>query len=189
MIQQQQVDEDFQIAPKFYSRVEGLTERYGRTAEVTLSQLDIQEEFEVEPVAMSMLSVDDDIRRGAAQQLVEMAAQLPNVVDPYYAARFYAGTIRGVDPDKAVPPPKPPSPPPPKFSVGLAIKFPELPPEMQAQILQGLGGQVTPDVQQELNLQSTLEGINKMSNAADSASNLLSDEQAQDEEPETALSK
>jgi hypothetical protein len=176
MMQQQQVDEDFQITPKFYSRVEGLTERYGRTAEVTLSQLDIQEEFEVEPVAMSMLSVDDDLRRQAAQQLVQMSAQMPGIVDPHYAARFYAGTIRGIDPDKAVPPPPPvpPSPPPPKFAVNIAVKWPELPAEIQAQILQGAGGQITPAILEELQHAGTLEAVKKTGEAADAAGNIMS---------------
>jgi len=176
MMQQQQVDEDFQIRPKFYSRVEGLTERYGRTAEVTLSQLDIQEEFEVEPVAMSMLSVDDDLRRQAAQQLVQMSAQMPGIVDPHYAARFYAGTIRGIDPDKAVPPPSPapPSPPPPKFAVNVTIKWPELPAEIQAQLLQGAGGQITPAILEELQHAGTLEAVKKTGEAADAAENIMS---------------
>lgn len=189
MLQQQEMDEQYQIAQKYTAKVEGLTERYGKTSAVSLSHMDIQEEFEVEPVAMSMLSVDDDIRRQAAQELAQAAQMMPGVIDPHYVARFWAGTIRGIDPDKAVPPPQPPSPPPPKFSVGVAIKFPELPPEMQAQILQGLGGQVTPTVQEELNLQSTLSGIERMSDAGDAAHNLLSDQSLQDQEPETNLSK
>src|SRR5215472_7769006 len=46
MMQQQQVDEEYKIAPKFYNRVEGLSQRYGKTSMVTLNQLEIQEEFE-----------------------------------------------------------------------------------------------------------------------------------------------
>jgi len=189
MIQQQEVDEEYKIAPKFYSRVEGMSQRYGKTAAVSLSQLDIQEEFEVEPVAMSMLSVDDDIKRAAAQELAQAAMASPGIFDPYYVAKFWAGTIRGVDPDKAVPPPKPPSPPPPKFSVGVQAKWEQLPAETQAQLLTALGAPPSPETTEELGLEQSLKGIGKLSEAGDAASNLLSDEHAQEEEPETALSK
>src|SRR5262249_20446497 len=101
---------------------------------------------------------------------------MPGIVDPHYAARFYAGTIRGIDPDKAVPPPPPvpPSPPPPKFAVNIAVKWPELPAEIQAQILQGAGGQITPEVAQELQHAGTLEAVKKTGEAADASENIMS---------------
>jgi hypothetical protein len=191
MLQQQETDEPYQIAPKFAAKVEGLSQRYGKTAAVSLDQLEIQEEFEVEPVAMSMLSVDDDIRRQAAMQMLQAAAEQPGIWDPYYVARFYASTIRGVDPDKAVPPPKPQPPPAPKVSVGIAVKWPELPADVQEQILGAGGVEVTPEISQELGHMDTLKGVVNLDQAATAADNLLSTAPSDKppEEPETNLSK
>jgi hypothetical protein len=145
--------------------------------------MEIQQEIQVEPAAMSMLSVDDDIRRTGALQLVEMAGQLPNVVDPYYAARNFAGTVKGVDPDKAVPPPKPPQPVPPKVTVTVAYKGPELPGEVQTQIFTGLGAQVSQDTIEHLKVEDTLKGIAKLSEAGNHADNLMSSKSVDDPEP------
>ena len=175
----------YEIATKFSSKVEALTQKHGKTNVASIQFMELQQEIQVEPSAMSMLSVDDEIRRNGALQLVEMAGQMPGVVDPHYAAHFYASTIKGIDPDKAVPPPKPPQQPPPKVSVTVAVKWPELPADAKTQILQAAGAQITPQLQQELQIQDTLSGIEKLSQASDHASNLMSD----DTEPETNMSK
>ncbi len=197
MLQQTESEQDetsesgykpYQLSAKYSNQVEGLTQRYGKAAVVNLDFMELQQEIQVEPAAMSMLSVDDDIRRTGALQLVEMAGQMPGVVDPYYAARNFAGTIKGVDPDKAVPPPKPPTPPPPKVTVNVAVKWPELPAEAQAQMLAGTGVQVTPEMTQELQIGDTLKGIEKLSGAADHADNLMSTKSV-DDEPDTNMSK
>ncbi len=175
----------YEVAAKFSSRVEGLSQKWGKTSVVNIDFMELQQEIQVEPAAMSMLSVDDEIRRNGALQLVEMAGQMPGVVDPHYAAHFYASTIKGIDPDKAVPPPKPPTPPPPKVSVTVAVKWPELPVDAKTQILQAAGAQITPNLQQELQIQDTLSGIEKLSQASNHAANLMSD----GTEPETNMSK
>lgn len=192
MLQQQEAEEPYPIMAKYAGKVEALTQRMGKTAAVSIDQLEIQDEFEVEPLAMSMLSVDDDIRRQAALQMLQAAGQQPGVWDQHYVARFYAGTIRGVDPDKAVPPPQPPSPPPPKVSVAIAVKWPELPADVQEQILAGGGVQVTPEISEELGHDATLGGIVKLDQAGTAADNLLShapSEKPQMTEPETNLSR
>jgi hypothetical protein len=179
----------YQIAGKYTDKVQGLTERYGKASAASLDFMELQQEIQVEPAAMSMLSVDDDLRRNAAQQLVEMASQMPNIVDPYYAAHFYASTIRGIDPDKAVPPPKPPVPPPPKVSVTVAAKLPEMPGPVQIQIFEAITGQpVSPEVQQEVQIGDTLKGIEKLSGAADHADNLMSTSSV-DDVKDTPMSK
>lgn len=192
MLQQQETDEPYQILQKYTGKVQALTERMGKTASVSLDQMELQEEFEVEPVAMSMLSVDDDIRRQAALQMMQGAAQQPGVWDAHYVARFFAGTIRGVDPDKAVPPPQPPAPPQPKVSLTIAVKWPELPAGIQEQLLAAGGAQITPDVADELEHTQTLGGIVKLDQAGTAADNLLAhapSEKPQMQEPETNLSK
>lgn len=195
MLQQTEPDQDgqgqykdIQVGSKYVNQVEGLSQRYGKASSVNIKFMELQQEIQVEPAALSMLSVDDEIRRQAAEHLVAMASAMPSIVDPYYTAKFYAGTIRGIDVDKAVPPPKPPSPPPPKMSVTVAVKWPELPPEFQAQLIQAGGGQVSPEVMQELNIDHTLKGIAKLSEAGNHADNLMS-EKSVDDEPDTNLSK
>lgn len=190
MLQQTEPEQDetggykpYQIGGKYTGQVEGLTQRYGKASVAKLDFMELQQEIQVEPAAMSMLSVDDDLRRNAASQLVEMATQMPSIVDPHYAAHFYASTIRGIDADKAVPPPKPPQPPPPKVSVTIAVKWPEIPAEAQAQILTAAGTQVSPEMMQELHISDTLKGIEKMSQAADHADNLMSSKSVDDPEP------
>ncbi|MBV9179890.1 MAG: hypothetical protein JO356_01145 [Acidobacteria bacterium] len=192
MLQQIEPDQDgdsdsgykpYQIPSQYTSKVEGITQRYGKAHVASLDFMEIQQEIQVEPAAMSMLSVDDDIRRTGTLQLVEMAGQMPNVIDPFYAARAYVSTIRGVDVDKAVKQPQPPAPPPPKVAITIAVKWPELPAEVQMQMLQAAGGQITPGVEQELQIHDTLKGIEKLSSAANHADNLMSthgaDEEAQ----------
>lgn len=199
MLQQTEPEQDeqsesgykpYDVPAKYTGKVDGLTQRYGKASVANIDFMELQQEIQVEPAAMSMLSVDDDIRRTGALQLVEMAGQMPSVVDPYYAAKNFAQTIKGVDPDKAVPPPKPaPPPPPPKISVTVAIKWPELPPDIQAQILGAAGAQVTPETQTELGHDATLQGIAKLSTAANHADNLMSTKSADDPEPDTNLSR
>lgn len=177
-----------QVGSQFTSKVDGLTQRYGKASVVNIDFMEIQQEIQVEPAAMSMLSIDDDIRRTGALQLVEMAGQMPNIVDPYYAAHFFATTIRGIDADKAVPPPKPPAPPPPKVTVSVAVKA-DPPPQVLATLYQSITGQpLAPEAQQEMAIDSTLKGIEKMSVASDHADNLMSTKSA-DDEPETTMSK
>lgn len=181
----------YQITSKYANKVEGLSQRYGKTSVVNLDFMELQQEIMVEPAAMSMLSVDDDIRRTGALQLVEMAGQMPQVVDPYYAAHNFASTIRGVDADKAVPPPKPPTPPPPqppKVSVTVAAKWPEIPADMKASIVTGAGGQVTPAMMTEFQHEDTLRGVGQLSEAANHADNLMS-EKSVDDVPDTPMTK
>lgn len=178
----------YDISGKYTSKVEGLTQRYGKASVAKLDFMELQQDIQVEPAAMSMLSVDDDIRRNAALQLVEMAGQMPNIVDPYYAAHFYASTIRGIDADKAVPPPKTPVPPPPKVTVTMAAKV-DPPVGVQAAIWQAITGQpVSPQDAENMNIDETLKGIVKASTASDHADNLMSSKSV-DDEPATPMSK
>lgn len=186
MLQQQQreINEPYDIEAKYTGKVEALMSRFGGTAQkVCLYPDEVQEDFGVEPEAMSMLSADDDMRRQAAMNMLQASAQMPGVFDPYYVGRFFAGTIRGVDPDKAVPPPQPPPPVPPKVNIAVAVKWPELPSKAQAQMLTGAGVQITPEMQKELELQETMKGLVQTNQAADAADQLLapspSDQQQQ----------
>lgn len=176
MLQQniRDANDPYQIEPKFANKVETLSQRSnGKTSAVCLYPDEIQEDFGVEPEAMSMLSADDDIRRNAAMSMMQAAGAMPGIFDPYYVARFYAGTIRGVDPDKAVPPPKAPSPIPPKMNVAIAVKWPELPSQAQHTLLVEAGVPDSPELQAELQLSEKMTGIVKADQAGTSADALL----------------
>jgi hypothetical protein len=195
MLQQTEPEQDetgqykpYSIAGKYVSQVEGMSQRYGKASLVDIHFMELQQEIQVEPAAMSMLSVDDDIRRNAALQLLTAAGQMPHVVDPYYAAHFYASTIRGIDADKAVPPPKQPPPPMPKININLTGKI-DPPAGVQAALFQQATGQpLDPASMQDLQVTDTLKGIAKASVAADHADNLMSSKSV-DDEPETPMSK
>lgn len=195
MLQQTEPQQDetgnyqpYDIPNKYTGMVEGLTQRYGKASVAKLDFMELQQDIQVEPAAMSMLSVDDDIRRNAALQLVTLAGQMPNVVDPYYCTHFFASTIRGIDADKAVPPPKPPQPPPPKVTMTVNAKV-DPPAEVQMQLWQMVTGQpLSPAGVQNLQVEDTLKGIAKMSQAGDAADNLMSSKSI-DDEPETPMAK
>jgi hypothetical protein len=179
----------YQIASEYAGKVDGLTQSQGKASVASLDFMEIQQEIQVKPAAMSMLSVDDDIRRTGSLQLLEMAGQMPGVVDPYYAARNFAATIKGVDVDKAIPPPKPPQPPPPKVGLNITAKLPELTPSERLSVMgSGIGVQATPEEMQHLQVDETLKGIGKLSEAANHADNLTSTKSV-DDMPETPQSK
>jgi hypothetical protein len=197
MLQQTEPEQDssslsgykpYQIAGKYTGQVEGLTQRYGKASIAKLDFMELQQEIQVEPAAMSMLSVDDDIRRNAALQLLTAAGQMPSVIDPYYAAHFYASTIRGIDADKAVPPPKPPVPPPPKVTMTVSVKA-DPPAEVMGVLYQSITGQpLPPAAAQHMQVEDTLKGIAKASEASDHADNLMSSKSV-DDVPDTPMSK
>lgn len=169
---QQALEEPMTLEPGYAGKVQGLSERYGKTSGLTLDPMEIQEDIQVEPAAGSMLAVDDELKQNAAMKFYTFAAQDPHNFNTNYAAQFLASTIRGVDPAKAVNPPGPPPNPPPKVNIAVAVKWPELPPETQAEVIQGIGGTVTPALMQHLEEQQAMEDVVKVSEAADGASNL-----------------
>ena len=170
---QQAMQDPVALAPQYAQKVTGLSQRYGKTAGLMLDPMEIQEDIQVEPSAASMLAVDDEIRQNAAMKFYTLAIQDPANFNTNYAAEFLASTIRGIDPSKAVNPPAPPSPPPPKANIAIAVKWPELPPDVQAQLITGMGGQVTQTTVDDLEAQQAMQDMQHVSAAADAASNLM----------------
>lgn len=186
-------NDPYHLEDKYVKKVEALSRRFtGQESRVTLYPDELAQDFEVEPEAMSMLSVDDDLRRQAGIQMVQAAAAAPNQWDPYYVNRFYAGTIRGVDPDKAVPPPKPPPPPPPpepRVSFSISGKFEDLEPEVQLQILQKQGFTISPETAESLITKGKVRDLTHLSAGADAAENLTAVPNGKYSGPETNLSR
>jgi hypothetical protein len=167
----QEIQEEPLTLDRKYVKSTGLSERYGKTAQISLDPMEIQEDIGVEPEAGSILAVDDEIKKQAAQELFILASQNPDVIDKYYAAEVYVATIPGVDVSKALLP-RPSGPPPiqPRLNVGINFKGEDLPAEIVNPILQAFGAAPS----EELSHRDTLKGIEQLSAAANAASNLES---------------
>lgn len=165
------------------------SDQYGKTV-VRLDPMDIQTDIQVEPQAGSYLAVDDDLRLASVQQLEQAAAIAPELYDRREIAKLHLSTIRNIgDPNKYLLPPvdpnTPPPMPPPKVGVNVSIPFPTLPPDVQNAALQLIGFPASPTLTlaaQDAPHQATLDGVNKMAEAANSAADLMSP--AQPETPQ-----
>lgn len=166
-----------------------LSERMGVTSAIRLDPMEVQEDLEVEPETGSYMSVDDDLKRQAAQDLAAAAAQAPDVFDRRKVATFYASTIRGIDdPESFILPEQPPAPPAPKVGVnfGFTGKMEDFP-DVAAVALKSIGVDPPPDLQE----QSALNTLKRVSEAGDHAANLLTPEPPpeQPEQPPKPKSK
>jgi hypothetical protein len=171
MRQQQEGIDQYKISGQ-YMRTEALTEKYGKTAVCSIEAMELQQEIDVEPEAMSILSVDDELKRNSAQTLYLMAKEDPINFNSNYAAQTFAKTIRGVDVAKAVNPPAPPAGPEVRVSANVAIKWAELTAEEKIQILQSANLQVSPEDAASLHAEEKLQGVTKMGEAANAAATL-----------------
>lgn len=165
--------------------------RFGVVSAVRLDPMEIQEDLDVEPEALSYMAVDDDLRRAAADRVAQIGLAAPDVVDIRKVVSFELGTIRGIgNPDDFIKPEVPPDPMA-GVKVGLNITVPvkleDLPADIRAQVLERAGIQLTPQSVQELQATDLTTGISKLSTAADAATNLLS--RATPPEPQPGIGK
>ena len=146
------------------------TDQSGKIATVKLNPGEIQEDFECEPETGSYMSVDDDMKRQAAVELDQVAMQSGGMLDMQKVLINHLKTIKGIDdPESFLAPPKPPSPPPPKVNVTFSGKLEDMP-EVTKIILQEMGIQPPP----ALDEQSQLDTLGRVNEAANHATNLLS---------------
>jgi hypothetical protein len=164
---------------KYTSKIQGLSERFGKTAMITIDSVpELQgqdgEFIEVEAVAGSTLAVDDELRANKIQSLYQMAAQNPAVFNQYEVAKLVLTTIKGVgDTSKVLNDPSQQKPPGPKisFSVTLPLdKAANVPEDILNQILPELGLQPSADVAHKQSIDALLHA----SQGADAAVNLAS---------------
>jgi hypothetical protein len=118
------------------------------------------------------LSQDDEFHRMAWERLYQLAEQDPTVWNKTEVAKGYAQTIRGADATKLINPPTPPPPPPPKVTLSVVAKYESLPADVQISMLQGVGMQISPAAQQEMQHADTLKAVTEMGAAADAAGKL-----------------
>lgn len=158
-----------EIPSRYYKDQKALSERYGKVTQITIDPQEIQEDIEVEPEAMSILAVNDELIKKDAVEYYQMAASNPSVFDVRYAAERLATTVPGVDPTKAlVPPPDGPPMPETRMNVSLSIKFDDLPAEIQNAMLEKIGMPTSEELQQR----EQMTAIERVSKAADAAANL-----------------
>jgi hypothetical protein len=172
----QQLGSGWKLSAK-YPRSQALTERYGKTAAIDLDVLAIQDFYEVEPEAGSMLAVNDELKRAAAQDLMITAQANPDIINRRKAVEFQLGTIPGIGNVQDYIIPENPAPPSPeaKVNVSVSINYKDLPPQVQADTLQKLLGEpLPPDAVQEINDKSTMQGVEDVSRAANAAHDMVS---------------
>jgi hypothetical protein len=114
-----------------------LSSRFGKVAAIRLDPLEIQEDLQVEPESMSYLSIDDELRQTAAQQLDAVAMAAPDVLDRRKVVRFHLSTIRNIgNPDDYLMPEQTaPQPPPFKGSIGVNMPLDKMPSDIVNQVL------------------------------------------------------
>lgn len=167
-LQSQRMESD----PSYKKQFDALSQRFDKTSLVTIDPYEIQDpSIEVEPEAGSTLAVDDELKKNGLLQFYEAAIANPTILNVRYAAEQLAGTIRGIDKDKALMPPVQPEPPAPKVSISINLpldKAASVPSDILNQILPMMGLQPSADAEkiQELN------AIQHLSDTADAAANL-----------------
>jgi len=164
---------------KYTSRLQGLSERYGKTAMITINSVpELQgsdgQFIEVEAVAGSTLAVDDELRASKIQQVYQMADQDPITWNKYEAGKLVLTTIKGVgDTSKLLNDPANQKPPGPKvsFSINLPLdKCASVPADILNQALMELGFQPSQDVVQQQSIDAVIHAAKGANAAVDLAS-------------------
>lgn len=159
---------------KYTSKLQGLSERYGKAAMITIDSVpELQgqdgEYIEVEAVAGSTLAVDDELRATKIQSLYQMAAQNPMVFNQFETAKLVLTTIKGVgDTSKVLNDPAQQKPPGPKVSFSITLpldKCAAVPADILNQALTELGFQPSEDVQHIQSIDAVIHAA-KGANAA-----------------------
>lgn len=184
---QQAMDENVKVPDTYFKRVNAqsfndltrpdfqqtdaisLNNQGGQARMIDVSPMDLQEDYEILPEQGSTLSADDEFRVAGLQQIFAIGERHPDIVNLRAVITKLAEATPGINAEDIILPPPPPQPPVPpvKMNISISVKWEELPPDVQASILQheGLPTELT-----------HAKGIGKMiehaSDAADAAANL-----------------
>ena len=143
----------------------------GERAAVTIKDpLELQEDLEVIPELGSTLALDDEFKRSSAEKLYLVASADPILWNKREAAQQLASTFRARDAEKLLNPEMPPSPrvPETRVSISLAIKWEELPADVQNEILGKTG--LSPST--DLAARDALKSVERLNQAAKAAQEL-----------------
>ena len=140
---QQAMDEPVNVPRKYFERVDAISLRgTGQNAkDIKVDPMDMQEDYEILPEQGSTLASDDEFRVKALQGLVILGGQHPDIINMRNVITQLVRATPGVDPEQVIMPPPPPQPPVPpvKMNISVSGKWEELPPDVQASILQHEG--------------------------------------------------
>jgi hypothetical protein len=168
---QQAMDEDVQVPKQYFERIDAVSLRTqgGQARYIKVSPMDEQEDYEVLPEAGSTLAANDEFRVGALQQFAAIGEHHPDIINMRNVITKLAQATPGVNPEDVILPPPPPTPPVPpiKASLSLAVKWEQLPADVQAELLQNLGLPTT-----MTHVEGIQKGIESVRKAADDASEL-----------------
>ena len=175
---QQAMREELDIPEEFFSHVLTQSGVNAQTIKRKFGPLDIQEDFEAMPEQGSTLALDDELKKAGAFEIYQFALQNPTIWKLPAAARLVAETYPGhtteellvSDEERAQAEEAAASQPPP-LKASLQIKFDDLPKSVQGAIIQKYGIPISPGDQKIMEI---TEGIQKVSEAADSVDNLTS---------------
>lgn len=172
---QQQMQETATIERGEVDRIDALSLfNDGTVRSIKVDPLEIQQDLELIPESGSTLAADDDFRRNSIMQGYQLALQNPKDFNSRPFAEALAKMIPGVKVVDALKPDVPPPPPSPevRINVSVAVKWTELPTDVQSAILSA-GGLPTSGTQ----LQSAVDLPEKLLGAAHAASALESSPQ------------
>lgn len=168
---QQAMEEPEEVPKEYFQRIEAesINNEQGNARIIKVDPMDYQEVYEVLPEQGSTLAADDEFRVGGLQQLFALGERHPDIFNLRSLATSLVRATPGVNAEDVILPPPPPQPPVPpvKMNISLSVKWEQLPPDVQAAILQheGLPTDLT-------HVEGVGKMIGKMSEAADAASNL-----------------
>lgn len=168
---QQASNETVAVPKSYFERIDAVSIRGGNDKIINVSAIDIQGLYEVLPEQGSTLSADDQFKVGSLQQLLLLGERHPDIINVRAVATELVKATPGVDTDNVIMPPPPPQPPVPpvKINVSVSIKWEELPPDVQAEII-GKAGLPT----EMTHIDGIGHVLRKASEAADHAANLES---------------
>jgi hypothetical protein len=174
-IEQQAMEQEVTINPGDLPRFDAMSLRTdgARPRTITISPMDIQEEFQVLPEEGSTLADDDEYRTKALMQGFQLAAGNPDVFNKRAFGQKLAQTMPGMSVDEAMAEVQPPPPPPIRIGVNVQIKFSDLAPDAQAAVLQE-AGLPTHGTEVLAAIHHTTESIKKIGEAANAATDLES---------------
>lgn len=167
---QQAMTDAVDIPPGTSQRIDALSARMtdGQIATIRVDQMDVQEDFQILPETGSTLAADDAYKRQHIERFYQLALQNPEILNVRSAAEKLVSTIPGLSPQEAiVPPVETPPQPPVKVNVSIAIKWPELPGDVQKALLSA--AQLPTD---GIAGKQMLQHVGEVADAADAASRM-----------------
>lgn len=171
---QQAMEDDLSINPGDVPRLDAMTLRTSgaNPKAITVSPMDIQDEFDVLPEEGSTLADDDEFRVKGLQQMFMLAVQNPDVFNKRAIGQKLLQMTPGISVEEGMAPaPTPPPPPPPRVGINIAGKLEDLAPDVQEWALGEIGAP-TEGTRTLATLHHGTEAVKKIGDAANAATEL-----------------